>query len=122
MSHFFRTDLDEFPQSRSTIFPSVKKFQKVTGEVYEINDEMLSELDEFENHPDYYIRKQEYVLTKGESERILVWMYFLPNFKKSLLELPFLSDYSSEGEHGLKYVTRYEAPRKDNVPYIIDVR
>lgn len=77
--------------------------------MYEVDDAMLAKFDEFECHPEYYTRFTEEVQLTSENEGKVLkpWIYFLKNFRPELLDLPCLSDYSSEGSHGLKYVTRY---------------
>ena len=35
------------------------------------------------------------------------WIYILPNFRQSLLQLPMYTSYNNEGSHGLKYCERY---------------
>lgn len=87
-------------------------FQHVVGEVYEVDDVMLAKFDELEAHPDYYTRILEEVqlISKNEGRILKPWIYFLKNFRPELLDLPCLSDYSSEGSHGLKYVSRYNRP------------
>lgn len=71
---------------------------------------MFSALDELENHPEFYIRRLEPVepLRPGMDQPILCWIYFLPDFKTNMLRLPFYSDYSSSGNHGLPYIPRYK--------------
>ncbi|KAL7286171.1 hypothetical protein TKK_0019540 [Trichogramma kaykai] len=91
----------------------------IFGEVYDVDSKMLKELDKLEEHPDFYIRMEEDILlapekdiTNGSNfesigESTKAWIYLLPNFKESLLELPMLTSYSNEGSHGLKYIERY---------------
>lgn len=100
-------------------------FQNIVGEVYRVDDEMLSNLDILENHPQWYVRRQERVQIKfyanseqEGTETILAWIYFLPNFKRTLLTLPLISNYSSSGEHGRRYVERYKRIIPDYSPKI----
>lgn len=85
---------------------------------------MLAKFDELECHPDYYTRIQEEVqmISKNGSNGKLIrpWIYFLKNFRQELLALPYLDDYSSDGSHGLKYVSRYIRPTGEN--YYSDVQ
>ncbi|GIX89573.1 hypothetical protein CDAR_390173 [Caerostris darwini] len=76
----------------------------VVGEVYRVDDAMLAFMDEFEGNGTYYQRRRVAVLGARE---LTPWAYFLIDFREHLLRLPYLEDYSSKGEHGLEYVTRY---------------
>lgn len=95
--------------------------QNVVGEVYEIDDVMLAKFDELECYPVYYTRVMEEVqlISENEEKVLKPWIYFLKNFRSELLDLPCLSDYSSEGSHGLKYVSRYYHATENN--YYSDV-
>ncbi|KAI4504740.1 hypothetical protein M0802_000290 [Mischocyttarus mexicanus] len=91
----------------------------VIGEIYDVDSKMLTKLDELEEHPNFYERTQEDVFMAPESKLkpnktiqevgILTkaWIYFLPKFKNSLLEVPMYESYSNEGNHGLKYGEKY---------------
>ncbi|XP_003704184.2 putative gamma-glutamylcyclotransferase CG2811 isoform X2 [Megachile rotundata] len=93
----------------------------VFGEVYDVDTKMLKKLDELEEHPALYERFQEDILWAAESKAkstnnfeevgILtrVWIYFLPQFKTSLLDGPLYSSYTNEGSHGLKYCENDES-------------
>ncbi len=87
--------------------------ERVEGEVFEVNDTMLKILDDFEGHPDYYVRREEDVLLDDNTSTVKVWIYFLPRFKGSMLQLPFLSNYNSNGDHGRPY--RKEEDDIDNI-------
>ena len=54
------------------------------------------------------------------AEELECWVYLLPHFKPDMLSRPLLSDYRSQGEHGLAYVPR-EA-REDLTDYYGDVQ
>ncbi|XP_013775292.1 gamma-glutamylaminecyclotransferase-like isoform X2 [Limulus polyphemus] len=99
-----------------------EKGKNVIGEVYEVNDRMLEKLDELENHPTYYERKQEDVCiiqstsfegTATAGDCLRVWMYFLKNYKPELLNLPYHEDYSSKGPHGLEYMESDDSDPED---------
>ena len=64
---------------------------QIQGEIYQIDDLLLKILDDFEGHPNYYLRRKESVMHNLSKEKC--WTYFLPKFKVELLELQFLSDY-----------------------------
>ncbi|XP_015179801.1 PREDICTED: putative gamma-glutamylcyclotransferase CG2811 isoform X2 [Polistes dominula] len=87
----------------------------VMGEIYDVDSKMLTKLDELEEHPNFYKRTEEDVLMAPEFKLkhnknieevgmlTKAWIYFLPKFKSSLLEIPMYESYSNEGNHGLKY-------------------
>ncbi|XP_013395289.1 gamma-glutamylaminecyclotransferase-like isoform X2 [Lingula anatina] len=86
------------------------KGQLVIGEVYDVDDEKMKELDLLEEYPKFYnrIKIPVYILKDkdddfGNDTDVLCWVYILEKFKPHLLELPFLSNYSSKGEHGLEF-------------------
>ncbi|XP_013185831.2 putative gamma-glutamylcyclotransferase CG2811 isoform X1 [Amyelois transitella] len=80
----------------------------VKGEIYEVDDTMLSKLDILEDHPNYYVREIDDILvTKGDKkETVKCWVYFLKNFKPELVTWPQMESYSSKGSHGLPYMER----------------
>lgn len=81
----------------------------VKGEVYEVDDKVLSDLDELEEHPNFYTREKYNVkCTNADSSDLNVWIYFIKRFKPELLNSTMLENYSSKGPHGLGYVARYE--------------
>ena len=65
----------------------------IRGEVYQVDDELLKILDDFEGHPDYYKRREEDIQLLDDSSLVRCWVYLLPKFKPEMLELPLLSDY-----------------------------
>ncbi|XP_013136758.1 PREDICTED: putative gamma-glutamylcyclotransferase CG2811 isoform X2 [Papilio polytes] len=82
----------------------------VQGEVYEVDEKMMSNLDKLEDHPNYYIREIDDIDIKRpgttENERIKCWVYFMKNFKEELLFNQMFENYSSTGSHGLPYLER----------------
>lgn len=73
---------------------------------------MLRYLDDFENHPNFYVRRHtEVKLSTGDV--VECWVYFLENFPDGFLELQRFDDYDSYGDHGLVYVTRYQRDHED---------
>lgn len=61
-----------------------RKISYISGELYEIDDKILREIDLFEDHPKFYFRELvEVKTTKG----IIVksWIYFFPEEKGELL-------------------------------------
>ncbi|KAG8194719.1 hypothetical protein JTE90_026370 [Oedothorax gibbosus] len=90
--------------------------KNVIGEVYRVNNIMLSHMDELECHPKYYTRiKAEVEIIRDninvqQSSSLILrpWIYFLQNFRPHLLDLPHLENYESKGAHGLEYVSSEE--------------
>ncbi|XP_055343911.1 gamma-glutamylaminecyclotransferase-like isoform X2 [Paramacrobiotus metropolitanus] len=90
--------------------------QKISGEIYAVNKEKLSVLDEFEGVPSYYVRRQEEILmrpkeriaTDSEEQPCTYFcdMYFIQNHNPKLLRLPMIGRYSSFDSHGLRYIPR----------------
>ncbi|XP_050669300.1 putative gamma-glutamylcyclotransferase CG2811 isoform X2 [Leptidea sinapis] len=94
----------------------------VKGEVYEVDDTMLSKLDILEDHPKWYIREIDDIVVKkdGSEEVIKCWVYFLKNFRRELLKGKLYENYSSSGGHGLKYLER--SKRDPNYNHYNEVR
>jgi gamma-glutamylaminecyclotransferase len=86
--------------------------QRVEGEVFEIDDDKLAALDEFEAYPELYTRiKIEIALTRNEHWNAIdpqeireCWTYFLPQWKPEMLELPFRRSYTSISDDHPPYV------------------
>lgn len=79
----------------------------VKGEVYEVDDAVLANLDILEDHPNYYIREQHKVQSLKDNSSVTAWIYFIKNFKPEILKHQMLENYSNNDSHGLKYVPRY---------------
>ncbi|XP_023215997.1 gamma-glutamylaminecyclotransferase-like isoform X1 [Centruroides sculpturatus] len=103
------------------------KGKHVIGELYLVDDVMLKKMDELECHPTYYERKEENVQVLESKDKtyctdgktLKPWIYFLTEYKSYMMELPHLEEYSSEGSHGLKYVSRYN---RTGPPYILECK
>lgn len=91
----------------------------VKGEVYKVDDNVLKNLDILEDHPNYYIREPCQVRSLDENSSITAWIYFIKNFKPELLKKQMFESYSNNGNHGLKYVSRYL--RNDTVDYKTEI-
>jgi len=88
--------------------------QEIIGEIYDVDAKMLEYLDDFENHPDFYIRKN--IKVKQTNEVIAdCWVYFLSDYPKSFLDLNYFHNYDSNGDHGLAYVLRYQRDPDDKL-------
>ena len=82
--------------------PSPIFAQIVSGEVYEVDDDMLKCLDELEDHPHFYTRTSiECVLVEQSSptQTITCEVYLLYDFKQELLSLPFISNYKDSSDN-----------------------
>lgn len=100
--------------------------KNVRGEIYEVSDETLAMLDDFEGHPEVYLRQsiktgmlfdldddsasEKENNNDNDDEDVIVecWTYFLYDFEPSLLlrQHEFLENYSNhDPTHGLYYVT-----------------
>ncbi|XP_056626660.1 gamma-glutamylaminecyclotransferase C-like [Triplophysa dalaica] len=90
--------------------------QRVGGEIYEVDDEMLQFLDRFEDCPEMYQRTlvqleiEEWV---GEDEDkpktgdvIESFVYTTTTYQPEWLQYPTYENYDTDGDHGLKYVCR----------------
>ena len=51
----------------------------------------------------------------GSGDVIKCWIYVLPKFKPEMLELEYLNDYHSDGDHGKPYDTEEEAYSVDDL-------
>ncbi|CAH1110415.1 unnamed protein product [Psylliodes chrysocephalus] len=81
---------------------------RITGEVYEVDDKILADLDILEDHPNFYVREKfDVCLLNKDNSTAQVWIYVIKNFNPKLLNEPFYKSYSSNGPHGKKYVERY---------------
>ncbi|XP_077284226.1 putative gamma-glutamylcyclotransferase CG2811 isoform X2 [Arctopsyche grandis] len=77
----------------------------IKGEVYEVDEAMLANLDVLEDHPNYYIRDLYTVnLDSNQDANGECWIYFLKTFDEELLNKAKFSCYSSSGDHGLPYI------------------
>ncbi|XP_048745326.1 putative gamma-glutamylcyclotransferase CG2811 isoform X2 [Ostrea edulis] len=72
---------------------NVVNSQNVEGEVYSVNEKMLSLLDGFERHPQFYTRCEVPILIKDKTEKM--WCYLMQNFREHLLQLPTTPNYDS---------------------------
>ena len=77
--------------------------------MFEVDDAMLQTLDKLEGHPSWYLRCTRKVSVTTETDDrsatredsvMDCQVYVMHNFKKSLMNLPHLSLYSSYSEDG----------------------
>ncbi|CAO1368691.1 unnamed protein product [Diamesa tonsa] len=67
----------------------------VMGEIYEVDDQMMSKLDVLEDYPKFYDREiQKFDIGVGEGN-VECWVYLLKNFPEKLLDLPHLAEYKN---------------------------
>ncbi|KAM3955447.1 putative gamma-glutamylcyclotransferase CG2811 [Aphomia sociella] len=96
----------------------------VKGEIYEVDNTMLSKLDILEDHPNYYVREIDDIEVRKpdscDTETLKCWVYFLKNFKPQLLSRPLMEVYSSNGSHGLPYSER--SKRDPNYNYRSEIK
>lgn len=84
--------------------------QIVYGEVYDMDDQCLEWMDEFEGHPTMYERDKVKVqmlssadANDSEMRYTECWVYFIKKFQPEVLELETFSSYDSNGKHGRLY-------------------
>ncbi|KAI1305940.1 Gamma-glutamylaminecyclotransferase C [Halotydeus destructor] len=77
--------------------------KRIIGEVYDVDSDKLAFLDEFEAYPEFYGRKQIECISSKSGETIRASVYYLAETIPKLLELPFMDNYDSDGDHGLPY-------------------
>nr|XP_018905354.1 PREDICTED: putative gamma-glutamylcyclotransferase CG2811 isoform X2 [Bemisia tabaci] len=73
---------------------------QVKGELYEVDEDMLLNLDKLEEHPHFYERVVEPVQiyndkNSTESKTVDAWIYFIKKMNAQLLEEPYLTDYQN---------------------------
>ncbi|XP_003737005.1 putative gamma-glutamylcyclotransferase CG2811 isoform X2 [Galendromus occidentalis] len=88
---------------------------RIIGEVYDVDDKLLQFLDEFENHPNYYLRQQEDVEFELDKRIEKAWVYMMMNFRDELLQKSLMANYSSKGPHGLQYVESEDTDRVEDL-------
>ncbi|KAJ1345867.1 hypothetical protein KIN20_000493 [Parelaphostrongylus tenuis] len=92
-----------------------KGFQ-IEGEVYEIDNVKLNILDQLEAYPSLYWRQEEKILLTDSNETT-AWMYLLRKWRPDIYETatPMMSNYSSNGAHGRKYVSSENCQHYDDM-------
>ncbi|XP_059474053.1 putative gamma-glutamylcyclotransferase CG2811 [Neocloeon triangulifer] len=93
----------------------------VAGEIYKIDSAMMNRLDELEDYPIFYNRKQTLIHLNDGTEQ-MCWMYIIEKFRDDLLQLPFLEDYSAQGTHGLVYCERLMRDNPQEYSVINDIQ
>ncbi|GAB6019341.1 hypothetical protein CHUAL_000933 [Chamberlinius hualienensis] len=95
----------------------------IEGEVFDVDNALLSTLDALEGHPHFYERLQYDVTIKPEDANATesvhkCWIYILKTFKPSLLNREYYANYSAFGSHGLEYVTSENLNSADDIDEI----
>ncbi|XP_041372102.1 gamma-glutamylaminecyclotransferase-like [Gigantopelta aegis] len=101
------------------------KGTNVVGEIYEIDEKMLENLDEFECHPTFYERDIVMVIQTHDAQdkelkepiKVECYCYYLKKYKPELLDGPVFENYEAFGSHGHHYVIRCEEDRQANNGY-----
>ncbi|KAK4884669.1 hypothetical protein RN001_000940 [Aquatica leii] len=77
----------------------------VKGELYEVDEKVLANLDILEEHPTIYEREEKIVKRVDTQETTKAWIYFKKKFRTELLDLPLLEKYTNK-DQGYSYVSR----------------
>ncbi|XP_030374751.1 putative gamma-glutamylcyclotransferase CG2811 isoform X2 [Scaptodrosophila lebanonensis] len=64
----------------------------VQGEIYEIDEQMLGNLDILEDYPRYYDREIQAIIT-DQNDTVECWLYLIRNYPEKLLSKPHLNSY-----------------------------
>ena len=93
---------------------------QIEGDIYEINEAKLAHLDILEDYPKLYLRRPEKIMVTETSvegvksgQMLECIVYFLTKEKPVMLEMPFLKNYSSNGDHGKPYQSGYEVSKEE---------
>uniref|UniRef100_A0A6P7G465 Gamma-glutamylcyclotransferase family protein n=1 Tax=Diabrotica virgifera virgifera TaxID=50390 RepID=A0A6P7G465_DIAVI len=80
----------------------------ITGEVYEVDNKVLADLDILEDYPNLYKREKfEVRLLDGSTSTEEVWIYVISNFLPKLLNEEYYGNYVSSESHGRPFVPRH---------------
>ena len=91
------------------LLDAVGKGNLISGEIYSVDQEGLDSLDILEGVPKHYQRRRENIIiqdcllsTRAETDPfkpatiVNCWLYVCGNFKKELLQLPYLTTFSNK--------------------------
>lgn len=102
-----------------------EKGQQIHGEIYDVDDQLLEWLDEFEGHPEMYVRDKVTVnlLSNGVTSykgcerlgKVECWVYFLKKFPPQMLELESYSSYNAYGSHNKVYKADEDLSNATNI-------
>ncbi|KAL4001682.1 AIG2-like family protein [Acanthocheilonema viteae] len=79
---------------------------RINGELYEVDEQKLEVLDEFEGHPTFYRRQLEEVEMDHSGTVVTAWIYMLSKWTPNLLQssTEYLEMYNSNGSHNRPYI------------------
>ena len=111
--HLFPKYLISHGISNSSLNIKYYFFQQVRGEIYEVDDDALNDLDVLEDHPNWYLRREEWIEFEAKSDtttssKVKCFLYALPGFKNELLKHETYDCYDAYGSHGKLYSIQYE--------------
>ena len=96
-------------KSHGVTFVVLSCTQQVHGEIYEVDGNVLSSLDELEGHPTWYKRTPCEIITTEKAagieagDVISCLAYFLIDFTEEFLSKEFLSEYTLEHQLASTY-------------------
>lgn len=87
---------------------------RIQGEIYKVDERMLTFLDDFEMVPTWYQRALvELEVKEAQGDEPLkaggiteAFVYIRKTFEPDVLKLQIFESYDSRGDHGLQYITR----------------
>ena len=82
----------------------------ITGEVYEVSDDVLGWLDQLEGHPYAYKREEVDIKLNFTNKIIKAWLYFYPNPRGRVIESGDYNEYTAKKlkeNHEKTYTGRY---------------
>lgn len=88
---------------------------RIFGEVYEVDDTILSDLDVLEEVPDFYSRDPHRVTSLRDGSEMTAWIYSIKNFKHELLELPTITEYHSNGLYNADYFSNADYSHRKEI-------
>ncbi len=87
---------------------------KVQGELYEVDDATLADLDRLESHPDFYRREQVAVQPEDHPDAVNAWVYFLQNPIDAIQHCPVVAlDERGDVEWKESDVVAFAGPADD---------
>ncbi len=72
-----------------------EKVSPIFGELYEVDEKTLYEIDDLEGHPEEYKREKTRIILEN-GEEIEAWMYFYPEKLGILVKTGNFEDYIKE--------------------------
>jgi gamma-glutamylaminecyclotransferase len=69
------------------------------GELYAVAPQCLAELDELEEHPNWY-RREPAEIAMDDGGRVTAWLYFFPQPRGELIPSGDYADFLAPGQNG----------------------